>query len=219
MLDLYGSNESEEMSSFLQILLQNSSSLSAAAATDSETAVGGLLGGAGAPAESSTGFSLSDPNCFIAGESDRMNSFNRVNSSKGPEACEVPLDLAPPRSSKRGRDAEVHNLSEKKRRSRINEKIKALQTLIPNSNKTDKASMLDEAIEYLKQLQLQVQMLTMRNGISLHPGYSVGSLQSTLTPSTGVDLDDEIFAGTLHCLERKLDISRTGNTSSPGISS
>ncbi|XP_062016243.1 uncharacterized protein LOC133732674 isoform X2 [Rosa rugosa] len=28
---------------------------------------------------------------------------------------------------------------------------------IPNSNKTDKASMLDEAIEYLKQLQLQVQ--------------------------------------------------------------
>ncbi|KAK1403103.1 hypothetical protein POM88_002708 [Heracleum sosnowskyi] len=43
-----------------------------------------------------------------------------------------------------------------RRRSRINEKLKALQNLIPNSNKTDKASMLDEAIEYLKQLQLQV---------------------------------------------------------------
>ncbi|KAK9073167.1 hypothetical protein SSX86_007491 [Deinandra increscens subsp. villosa] len=43
------------------------------------------------------------------------------------------------------------------------EKLKALQTLVPNSNKvcmidaTDKASMLDEAIEYLKQLQLKVQ--------------------------------------------------------------
>ncbi|CAJ1942835.1 unnamed protein product [Sphenostylis stenocarpa] len=60
-------------------------------------------------------------------------------------------------SSKRSRAAEVHNLSEKRRRSRINEKLKALQNLIPNSNKTDKASMLDEAIEYLKQLQLQVQ--------------------------------------------------------------
>ncbi|KAJ0233455.1 Myc-type [Hirschfeldia incana] len=71
-------------------------------------------------------------------------------------------------SSKRCRAAEVHNLSEKRRRSRINEKMKALQSLIPNSNKTDKASMLDEAIEYLKQLQLQVQMLTMRNG-NLHP--------------------------------------------------
>ncbi|KAJ8453117.1 hypothetical protein Cgig2_008001 [Carnegiea gigantea] len=56
-----------------------------------------------------------------------------------------------------------------RRRSRINEKMKALQNLIPNSNKTDKASMLDEAIEYLKQLQLQVQMLSMRNGLSLHP--------------------------------------------------
>ncbi|KAF8406298.1 hypothetical protein HHK36_008383 [Tetracentron sinense] len=61
-------------------------------------------------------------------------------------------------SSKRSRAAEVHNLSEKRRRSRINEKMKALQNLIPNSNKTDKASMLDEAIEYLKQLQLQVQV-------------------------------------------------------------
>ncbi|KAG2591227.1 hypothetical protein PVAP13_5NG436940 [Panicum virgatum] len=39
------------------------------------------------------------------------------------------------------------------RRSKINKKMKALQSLIPNSNKT----MLDEAIEYLKQLQLQVQ--------------------------------------------------------------
>ncbi|KAF7079011.1 hypothetical protein CFC21_083326 [Triticum aestivum] len=61
-------------------------------------------------------------------------------------------------SSKCTRAAEVHNLSERRRRSRINEKMKALQILIPNSNKTDKASMLDEAIliEYLKQLRLQV---------------------------------------------------------------
>ncbi|KAL9662777.1 hypothetical protein QQ045_027611 [Rhodiola kirilowii] len=73
------------------------------------------------------------------------------------------------RSSKRRRAADVHNMSEKRRRSRINEKMKALQDLIPNSNKTDKASMLDEAIEYLKQLQLQVQMLTLRNQLILHP--------------------------------------------------
>ncbi|KAJ8567272.1 hypothetical protein K7X08_019480 [Anisodus acutangulus] len=72
-------------------------------------------------------------------------------------------------TSKRSRAAEVHNMSEKRRRSRINEKMKALQKLIPNSNKTDKASMLDEAIEYLKQLQLQVQMLTMRNGLNMYP--------------------------------------------------
>nr|GEX28618.1 transcription factor SPATULA [Tanacetum cinerariifolium] len=57
----------------------------------------------------------------------------------------------PRNPSKRTRAAE-------RRRSRINEKMKALQKLIPNSNKTDKASMLDEAIEYLKQLQLRVQV-------------------------------------------------------------
>ena len=69
--------------------------------------------------------------------------------------------VPPPRASKRSRAAEIHNLSEKvsfkvvncnyllrcdfvlicptfrgqRRRSRINEKLKALQKLIPNSNK------------------------------------------------------------------------------------
>ncbi|XP_021837795.1 transcription factor SPATULA isoform X2 [Spinacia oleracea] len=84
--------------------------------------------------------------------------------------------------SKRSRAAEVHNLSEKRRRSKINEKMKALQNLIPNSNKTDKASMLDEAIEYLKQLQLQVQMLSMRSGLNLHP-MSLPEGQEILHPS------------------------------------
>lgn len=83
---------------------------------------------------------------------------------------------------KRSRAAEVHNLSEKRRRSRINEKMKALQTLIPNSSKTDKASMLDDAIEYLKQLQLQVQMLSMRNGLYLPPGNLSGAPEA-LAPS------------------------------------
>ncbi|MED6210232.1 ATP-dependent DNA helicase pif3 [Stylosanthes scabra] len=71
--------------------------------------------------------------------------------------------------SKRSRAAEVHNLSERRRRDRINEKMRALQELIPNCNKVDKASMLDEAIEYLKSLQLQVQMMSMGAGLYMHP--------------------------------------------------
>uniref|UniRef100_A0A5B6Z9K0 Putative transcription factor PIF1-like n=1 Tax=Davidia involucrata TaxID=16924 RepID=A0A5B6Z9K0_DAVIN len=70
-------------------------------------------------------------------------------------------------STKRSRAAEVHNLSERRRRDRINEKMRALQELIPRCNKSDKASMLDEAIEYLKSLQLQVQMMSM--GCSMFP--------------------------------------------------
>ncbi|KAI6699256.1 hypothetical protein NL676_013580 [Syzygium grande] len=120
-------------------------------------------------------------------------------SEEGLEALleQVPAKPNPPRSSsKRSRTAEVHNLSEKRRRSRINEKMKALQSLIPNSNKTDKASMLDEAIEYLKQLQLQVQMLSMRNGLSLHPMCLPGSVQPIQLPQLRIGFDEE--NGPLH---------------------
>eukprot|EP00249_Psilotum_nudum_P022542 c28556_g1_i5 orf=424-2244(-) len=82
------------------------------------------------------------------------------------ESAETKHPLA---RTKRSRAAEIHNLSERRRRDRINEKMKALQELIPNSNKTDKASMLDEAIEYLKMLQLQLQMMSVRSGMSIPP--------------------------------------------------
>ncbi|XP_019421315.1 PREDICTED: transcription factor SPATULA-like isoform X1 [Lupinus angustifolius] len=115
-------------------------------------------------------------------------------SEEGVEAFpeEVPTKSVPSRgSSKRSRAAEVHNLSEKRRRSRINEKMKALQNLIPNSNKTDKASMLDEAIDYLKQLQLQVQMLSMRNGLSLHPMCFPEGLQPLQLSRMSMELGEE----------------------------
>ncbi|PSS18982.1 Transcription factor like [Actinidia chinensis var. chinensis] len=76
--------------------------------------------------------------------------------------------------SKRRRAVEVHNLSERvvykqRRRDRINEKMRALQELIPNCYKVDKASMLDEAIEYLKSLQLQIQIMSMGAGLYIPP--------------------------------------------------
>ncbi|KAK4776018.1 hypothetical protein SAY87_023979 [Trapa incisa] len=119
------------------------------------------------------------------GASENETDEYDCESEEGLEALleEIPQKPNPSRSSsKRSRTPEVHNLSEKRRRSRINEKMKALQSLIPNSNKTDKASMLDEAIDYLKQLQLQVQMLSMRNGMSLHPMCLPGALQPVHIP-------------------------------------
>ncbi|XP_077223579.1 transcription factor PIF7-like [Tasmannia lanceolata] len=65
-------------------------------------------------------------------------------------------------SIKRSRAANVHNQSERRRRDRINQKMKALQKLVPNSSKTDKASMLDEVIDYLKQLQAQLHVMSLR---------------------------------------------------------
>ncbi|CAK9320396.1 unnamed protein product [Citrullus colocynthis] len=130
----------------------------------------------------------------LVGASDHNeNDEFDCESEEGLEALveEHPTKPNPRSSSKRSRAAEVHNLSEKRRRSRINEKMKALQNLIPNSNKTDKASMLDEAIEYLKQLQLQVQMLSMRNGLSLHPMNLPGSLQYLQLSHMRMDFGEE----------------------------
>ncbi|THU69912.1 hypothetical protein C4D60_Mb08t19420 [Musa balbisiana] len=120
-----------------------------------------------------------------SGKESQDQDFDSLDceSEEGVEAFEEPAKPVPRRSSgsKRSRAAAVHNMSEKRRRSRINEKMRALQNLIPNSNKTDKASMLDEAIEYLKQLQLQVQILSMRNGLNLHSMYLSGALQPLQT--------------------------------------
>ncbi|KAK9742782.1 hypothetical protein RND81_03G197100 [Saponaria officinalis] len=47
-----------------------------------------------------------------------------------------------------------------KRRDKINQRLKTLQKLVPNSNKTDKASMLEEIINHIKQVQSQIQVLS-----------------------------------------------------------
>ncbi|GAB2269600.1 hypothetical protein Dimus_004525 [Dionaea muscipula] len=128
--------------------------------------------------------------CSIESSGERIAEFD-YESEKDHEASEMRPNPPPVKSSsKRARAAEVHNLSEKRRRQRINEKMKALQKLIPNSNKTDKASMLDEAIEYLKQLQLQVQMLAMRNGSTLHPFYLSSTVPSVQPPQVAAVFDE-----------------------------
>lgn len=148
---------------------------------------------------SSSTFHFSDPyaHAYIPDPSHLLhqshtNTCDFTSPVEDGEGSELPSEPVPPprTSSKRSRAAEFHNLSEKRRRSRINEKMKALQTLIPNSNKTDKASMLDEAIEYLKQLQLQVQMLMMRNGLSLHPMSLPGGVRPMELPQTGLNFDE-----------------------------
>ncbi|KAL5198936.1 hypothetical protein ABZP36_002448 [Zizania latifolia] len=88
------------------------------------------------------------------------------------EAVDETRSSKRPAAKRRTRAAEVHNMSERRRRDRINGKMRALQELVPHCNKTDKASILDEAIEYLKSLQLQLQIMWMTTGIApmMFPG-------------------------------------------------
>ncbi|XP_073003483.1 transcription factor PHYTOCHROME INTERACTING FACTOR-LIKE 13-like [Typha latifolia] len=100
----------------------------------------------------------------------------------------------PPQRSKssRTRTSEVHNLSERRRRDRINEKMKALKELIPHCNKSDKASMLDDAIEYLKSLQLQLQLMWTATGVAPMMFPDTQHCMSQATTYTLSDTDNSV---------------------------
>ncbi|KFK29424.1 hypothetical protein AALP_AA7G132900 [Arabis alpina] len=68
---------------------------------------------------------------------------------------------------KKSRATEMHKLSARRRRERIKERMIALQELIPHCNASNTALMLDDAAEYMKSLQMQIQMMSM--GCSLMP--------------------------------------------------
>lgn len=63
--------------------------------------------------------------------------------------------------AKRGCATHPRSIAERIRRTKISERMKKLQELVPNMDKqTNTAEMLDEAVEYVKYLQRQVQDLT-----------------------------------------------------------
>ncbi|XP_068650585.1 transcription factor UNE12-like isoform X2 [Aristolochia californica] len=72
-----------------------------------------------------------------------------------------PPAIRPRVRARRGQATDPHSIAERLRRERIAERMKALQELVPNSNKTDRAAMLDEIVDYVKFLRLQVKVLSM----------------------------------------------------------
>ncbi|KAI4976471.1 hypothetical protein ZWY2020_050078 [Hordeum vulgare] len=81
---------------------------------------------------------------------------HKANSGNGNSASAKPRARA-----RRGQATDPHSIAERLRREKISERMKNLQDLVPNSNKADKSSMLDEIIDYVKFLQLQVKVLSM----------------------------------------------------------
>ncbi|KAK7245413.1 hypothetical protein RIF29_40258 [Crotalaria pallida] len=109
--------------------------------------------------------------------SDRGNRFrNHVSVSDGrpknnvfhgqpmpsniPAAPHAPA-IRPRVRARRGQATDPHSIAERLRREKIAERIRALQELVPSVNKTDRAAMLDEIVDYVKFLRLQVKVLSM----------------------------------------------------------
>ncbi|XP_012441601.1 transcription factor UNE12 isoform X2 [Gossypium raimondii] len=91
----------------------------------------------------------------------------RTASVKNPMAGAVaaaaahPPAMRPRVRARRGQATDPHSIAERLRRERIAERIRGLQELVPSVNKTDRAAMLDEIVDYVKFLRLQVKVLTM----------------------------------------------------------
>ncbi|XP_061338086.1 transcription factor UNE12-like isoform X3 [Gastrolobium bilobum] len=72
-----------------------------------------------------------------------------------------PPTMRPRVRARRGQATDPHSIAERLRRERIAERIRALQELVPSVNKSDRAAMLDEIVDYVKFLRLQVKVLSM----------------------------------------------------------
>ncbi|KAL9273053.1 Transcription factor RSL2-like protein [Drosera capensis] len=102
---------------------------------------------------SSSGYSSEDDSNSSQEPSGRdMSSL----SSKGTTA----LNSNGKTRASRGSATDPQSLYARRRRERINERLKILQSLVPNGTKVDISTMLEEAVEYVKFLQLQIKLLS-----------------------------------------------------------
>uniref|UniRef100_A0A6N2KV98 BHLH domain-containing protein n=1 Tax=Salix viminalis TaxID=40686 RepID=A0A6N2KV98_SALVM len=91
----------------------------------------------------------------------QMHQFNSQPTSGAVSAVPQSPGIRPRVRARRGQATDPHSIAERLRRVRITERVKALQDLVPTCNKTDRAAMLDEIVDYVKFLRLQVKVLSM----------------------------------------------------------
>ncbi|XP_022854491.1 transcription factor bHLH85-like [Olea europaea var. sylvestris] len=96
----------------------------------------------------------SSSSCFSEDESNASHELNgglaSSSNSKGSGKTRA----------SRGSATDPQSLYARKRRERINERLRILQNLVPNGTKVDISTMLEEAVQYVKFLQLQIKLLS-----------------------------------------------------------
>lgn len=89
----------------------------------------------------------------LPSSSSKMATMEKCLHLQGSVPCKI--------RAKRGFATHPRSIAERERRIRISARIKKLQDLFPNADKqTSTADMLDEAVEYIKELRKQLKILT-----------------------------------------------------------
>ncbi|XLR40618.1 hypothetical protein S83_025278 [Arachis hypogaea] len=86
------------------------------------------------------------------------NNYNKEENSGG--ATSSVLNSNGKTRVTRGSATDPQSLYARRRRERINERLRTLQSLVPNGTKVDISTMLEEAVHYVKFLQLQIKLLS-----------------------------------------------------------
>ncbi|KAL5561369.1 hypothetical protein UlMin_031116 [Ulmus minor] len=94
-----------------------------------------------------------------SGEDCSQELSGGVSSSLSPKGLKA-INSEGKSRARRGSATDPQSLYARKRRERINERLRILQTLVPNGTKVDISTMLEEAVQYVKFLQLQIKLLS-----------------------------------------------------------
>ncbi|XP_052151385.1 transcription factor BHLH6 [Oryza glaberrima] len=85
-------------------------------------------------------------------------------------------------------------LMERDRRRKLNEKLYALRSVVPNITKMDKASIVKDAIEYIQRLQAEEQQM-LREVAALESAAAASAAPAAANPFAGLGADEEYEYG------------------------
>ncbi|XP_028752616.1 transcription factor NAI1-like [Neltuma alba] len=148
----------EEDQEFLRDIMQQQPGLRNYPSSQTETENSGSSGGNNGSKDESR---MMSPRSYILsfGNSDIKPINSNQEESNDHRSSKITRNVDPRKVKRKRSDTFDHIMAERRRRQRITDKFIALSATIPGLKKLDKATILDEAIKCVKQLQERVREL------------------------------------------------------------